>query len=314
MFRLVGGASVFHLIGRSLYLFQKRDNPAEMQTLFDAPTAMSASCARREVSTSALQPLFLLNSPFAVDLSESFAESLKQEFGNDLDLQIESLFLRVLARKPDEFERSAAHDYLVAACAEPVESWPRIVDIQVSENACEDVSEEASSRLARFVQQEKLDCYTLHKNGFADHTPNPDDAAITFSFERSEEVCAVELIAHRNGITRIEGFVGDAENELVSVGMATTPAGGRDKPYAEHSVHRFEFDPQRIASGTIFRVIVRETTKADGYANYQIYPLRINEVRIPAARSIDPNAALPQSPLARLCQAMLNLNKFLYVP
>jgi hypothetical protein len=103
---------------RSLYLFQKRDQPDEMQALFDAPTAMSASCARRQVSTSALQSLLLLNSPSAVALSEAFARRLMSEAPDDVDRQIALAFQVVLGRSPDEDERREATEYLQSAAKE----------------------------------------------------------------------------------------------------------------------------------------------------------------------------------------------------
>ncbi|MAG92806.1 MAG: hypothetical protein CMJ48_03555 [Planctomycetaceae bacterium] len=61
---------------RTVYLQVKRDALPQMQTLFDAPPAVT-SCGRRRVSTVALQPLFLLNSRTLQELSAQFAERVR---------------------------------------------------------------------------------------------------------------------------------------------------------------------------------------------------------------------------------------------
>jgi hypothetical protein len=58
---------------RSLYLKQKRDHLPDQQLLFDSANGL-VSCSRRRVSTSALQPLWLLNSEFVQSSAEKFAE------------------------------------------------------------------------------------------------------------------------------------------------------------------------------------------------------------------------------------------------
>src|SRR5207249_104733 len=64
--RTIGGASTTDEKSRrrSLYLFQKREAPPQMQALFDGPFGMTESCGRRQTTTVALQPLYLLNSSF----------------------------------------------------------------------------------------------------------------------------------------------------------------------------------------------------------------------------------------------------------
>ncbi len=68
--RLVGGPSVApereeQTLRRTIYLSQRRSQMPDVMTMFDAPDGVR-SCSRREVSTVALQPLYLLNSPFVV--------------------------------------------------------------------------------------------------------------------------------------------------------------------------------------------------------------------------------------------------------
>jgi len=58
---------------RSIYLTQKRDNLPEQQLLFDSANGI-IPCARRRTSTTALQPLWLLNSKFVQNAAQKFAE------------------------------------------------------------------------------------------------------------------------------------------------------------------------------------------------------------------------------------------------
>src|SRR5690606_22644441 len=61
---------------RSLYLFQRRGQAPDAMRLFDGPQECAASVAQREVSTSPLQSLYLLNSAFAVQRAQAVAECL----------------------------------------------------------------------------------------------------------------------------------------------------------------------------------------------------------------------------------------------
>jgi hypothetical protein len=61
---------------RSLYLFQKRGRPAEMQGLFDGPNECSATVGQRQVSTSPLQSLYLLNHDFSLQRARTLAAEL----------------------------------------------------------------------------------------------------------------------------------------------------------------------------------------------------------------------------------------------
>jgi hypothetical protein len=112
----IGGASVpsqdFGTTRRrSLYLFQKRGAPPEMQSLFDGPREAAESCPRRHSSTTALQSLYLLNDEFAQEQAAALAKRVVEQAGADRDQQIEAAFSRVLGRPPDNEERAAARSF-----------------------------------------------------------------------------------------------------------------------------------------------------------------------------------------------------------
>lgn len=96
---------------RSIYLFQQRSKMPEVMMTFDGPTTVT-SCSRRSVSTVALQPLFLLNSPFMTRRAEALSMRIQQECALDVNQQIRSAFHRVLGRSPDATELRLANKLL----------------------------------------------------------------------------------------------------------------------------------------------------------------------------------------------------------
>lgn len=102
--RLVGGPSVApereeQTLRRTIYLSQRRSQMPDVMTMFDAPDGVR-SCSRREVSTVALQPLYLLNSPFVVKRAEQLARIVSAQAGDDPQALIEAVFQRTLGRTP----------------------------------------------------------------------------------------------------------------------------------------------------------------------------------------------------------------------
>ena len=74
---------------------------------FDCPDA-SQTMARRNVSTTALQALNLLNGPFMIQQAELFAQRLQRE-ASGADQQIRLAFWLALGREPEADELQAAH-------------------------------------------------------------------------------------------------------------------------------------------------------------------------------------------------------------
>lgn len=95
---------------RSLYLFQRRGHPSEMQALFDGPAEASESCARRTSSTTSLQSLYLLNHDFTLTAARQLAGTV-QRTSLDRERQVIGLFERVLCRTPTGPEQAAAVDF-----------------------------------------------------------------------------------------------------------------------------------------------------------------------------------------------------------
>lgn len=79
---------------RSIYLKQKRSGFPQQQDLFDGPNGV-VSCSRRQVSTNALQPLWLLNNSFVHEMAEAFASRVET---------VDQAFRMALNRDPTEQE------------------------------------------------------------------------------------------------------------------------------------------------------------------------------------------------------------------
>ncbi|EAQ80622.1 PSD1 and planctomycete cytochrome C domain-containing protein [Blastopirellula marina] len=112
--RKVGGPSVAphhdeQELRRTIYLSQRRSELPDVMRMFDGPEALR-SCSRRETSTVALQPLYLLNNPFVVKRATLLADQIGDKAGSDHRRQIQLAFSRVLGRAPtpSEVKRSLA--------------------------------------------------------------------------------------------------------------------------------------------------------------------------------------------------------------
>lgn len=117
--REVGGPSVppqreEQSLRRTLYLYQRRSELPDAMTLFDAPDTI-CSCAEREVSTVALQPLYLLNSPFMMRRAEAFAKRVDSLAGAAPEARIAAAFQLALGRQPDADEAARAAAWLAGA-------------------------------------------------------------------------------------------------------------------------------------------------------------------------------------------------------
>jgi hypothetical protein len=96
---------------RSIYFFIKRSQLISMMMLFDWPEHL-VSIGQRQSTTIAPQALALMNHP----LSRSAAESIANSVATPIDKkQLDSIFLRILSRKPTESECEAAMQFIVDA-------------------------------------------------------------------------------------------------------------------------------------------------------------------------------------------------------
>ena len=96
---------------RSIYVFVRRNTRYPMFDSFDMPDPHE-SCARRNVTTSPIQALTLLNSHLAVQWAQSFASRVLQAAGSDQTQQIQTAFRIAYGRPPDGIEQQFARSFL----------------------------------------------------------------------------------------------------------------------------------------------------------------------------------------------------------
>jgi len=99
---------------RSIYVFIRRSVMFPMFEVFDGPNAQQA-CTRRNLTTTPLQALALMNNAFTRDQAQRFAARLEAEAPGDRAAQIERAFWLALQRAPTPSERAEAEAFLNAS-------------------------------------------------------------------------------------------------------------------------------------------------------------------------------------------------------
>jgi hypothetical protein len=104
--------------------------------------------------------------------------------------------------------------------------------------------------------------------------PDPRRANITYRFDEPAKISEVLIVQHTNGIGQIEGFVGNDEKSLHSIGYANSTLGA-NLPLKENTFvegYRDVFKFGRADEGTVFRIVITKTPLPNGYAFYRAYP------------------------------------------
>jgi hypothetical protein len=96
-------------IRRTVYARVSRARLNNLLKQYDYPDPIQTA-AGRDLTTTSLQQLFLMNSGFVEELSDALAESVAGE--TDVEGKVRSLFRRVLARDPRADEMQIAKSYL----------------------------------------------------------------------------------------------------------------------------------------------------------------------------------------------------------
>ena len=96
---------------RSLYIFTRRSLPYPLLETFDMANAQQIH-SKRDVTTTPLQALTLVNSDIVFGWSQALAGRIVNEVGWDEDAQLERLYQILFARKPKEEEKSALKTFL----------------------------------------------------------------------------------------------------------------------------------------------------------------------------------------------------------
>jgi hypothetical protein len=96
---------------RSLYTFSRRSVPYPMLDVFDG-ASQQATHARRDVTTTPLQALTLINNDLVYKWSQNLAGRVIREAGNNEAAQLERLYQILYARSPDKVEKETLVSYL----------------------------------------------------------------------------------------------------------------------------------------------------------------------------------------------------------
>jgi hypothetical protein len=100
---------------RSVYVFAKRAIPLPELAVLDNPDS-SCSCAKRAVSTTAVQSLLMMNGRFINEQTVHLASRLRELEGEEV--QIEAAFDLILCRPPSTREMEQAKEFLGKAARE----------------------------------------------------------------------------------------------------------------------------------------------------------------------------------------------------
>jgi hypothetical protein len=96
---------------RSIFTRIMRNNRDPLADVFDAPQWF-ASTATRDVTTTPIQSLLLLNSPFMLKRGEALADRLRREAPDDEPAQVRRLYRLLYARDPSPAEAARAAGFL----------------------------------------------------------------------------------------------------------------------------------------------------------------------------------------------------------
>jgi len=95
---------------RSVYVFVRRNTRYPMFDSFDMPDPHE-SCSRRNITTSPIQALTLLNSKLTLEWAQGFAGRVLDNAGTDAQRQVETAFRLAYGRLPDKSERRMAEEF-----------------------------------------------------------------------------------------------------------------------------------------------------------------------------------------------------------
>ncbi|MBR0748762.1 hypothetical protein JQ582_33010 [Bradyrhizobium japonicum] len=117
--------------------------------------------------------------------------------------------------------------------------------------------------------------FVMHDHVYtAPGTPDANRAFVTFSFNKPARIAEVLIVQHANGVAEIEGFVGDNQANLRSIGRAHTSFGANLplQPSMFRDGYRDLFKFPTTGEGKMFRVVITRTTLGNGYAFFRLYP------------------------------------------
>lgn len=113
---------------RSIYVLNKRNKHSTMMNHFDTPD-LHNSCHLRDVTTTPIQALALINGSWTIKRAEQFAHHLENLEAGSKKERISMAFQRALGRAPQEDELKEAQAFLELAKGNPHEEREAWIDL-----------------------------------------------------------------------------------------------------------------------------------------------------------------------------------------
>ncbi len=118
---------------RTVYAFVSRLKLSEQLMRFDYPDA-NVHSEQRSITTTPMQKLFMLNSPFMLRNSAAFSARLQAGTGDDA-ARVVNAYRMLLAREPDDSERTLAIEFLKRPSSSPgMTRWDQYAQILLISN------------------------------------------------------------------------------------------------------------------------------------------------------------------------------------
>ena len=128
---------------RTIYSNVSRFELDEMLKLFDFPDP-NAHCEMRVETTSPLQKMYLMNSPFMVEAANRLAKRLNESDSSassadanaemNIGGQVERAYWLLLSRPPDSAEKQLGLEFLQANVQNPEAGWQKYVQALIASN------------------------------------------------------------------------------------------------------------------------------------------------------------------------------------
>lgn len=131
--------------------------------------------------------------------------------------------------------------------------------------------------------------FAIHDHNYTSpFIPDPNRAVVTFTFDEPTVVSGLTVIQHENGVTKIEGFIGDSADSMVSIGSVFSEKGDivGVGAFGEGEASFFRFNNPR--PGRYFLLVIRKTSLQNGYALYRAFPRDSNGNAIPPGPGLFP--------------------------
>ena len=128
----------------------------------------------------------------------------------------------------------------------------------------------------------------LHSHVYASPYVPVTSATVTYGFDSPTRVNGLEIVQHMNGVTRVEGFIGNSLSAMVSIGNVFGPNGDVRGAgvFTEGESTMFGFS--NATAALYFQFRITQTSLDYAYAVHRAFPIGQSSQRITGALSAVP--------------------------